>query len=153
VRLDRVLGDEELLGDFAVAQALGDQLEDLELPRRDPQLADAPRVRRERLRGNGARRGRLRIGGFSLSERTPQPDARPGRKESDETGINLDRVLDDEEPVFGQLEKKDERAERGAVEQDVSGRSRSDLQRRSSILEPDRGDESAAAVSRTTKRM
>ena len=51
VGLHRVLGNEKLSGDFAIAKALGDQRQNLELPRRDAERLLAGRVGSEEFAG------------------------------------------------------------------------------------------------------
>ena len=106
VSLDCVLADEEFVGDFAVAHALRDQFEDFQFASRDAEIFQSLFIQ-----GEGLRRGDrnfLDDQDFLLfREFQPQPDAERGEDQRDESGINLDRVLDDQKLELDQLQHDD----------------------------------------------
>src|SRR6185437_7094586 len=118
----------ELFGDLAVAHPCGDETQNLELPRRDPQLLAAPAV-------NDERRGGWDVNLFDNdSLRTPgqlgaQPDAERGEKQGDEARVDLDRVVDDEKAVLDRLETGDEESAEKAVEEDGAAHALRSLRR------------------------
>src|SRR5918999_3805236 len=103
VRLDGVLADVEPLGDLAVAQPGGNQLEDLQLAPSDAQLLLPSDVWDE---GEAGRRGDLdrdrnlpdddSVAGSGQLESKPDPEG--GEDERHDPPVHLDRVLEDEEP-------------------------------------------------------
>ena len=125
MRLHRILAHRESLGDLAIAEAIGNELQDLVLAGRDTEPCHARRIGRERSRGLRWRRGRSRDQDFLDDHRLPgtrhpeaEPDAERREEECDEGAVDLDRVLDDEEPVLDQLEDVDQNSRKSAVDED-----------------------------------
>ncbi len=117
VGLDGVLGDEELGGDFAIAEAAGDQGEDFEFAGGDAEGLLAGRVGSERFEGGGLRGDRnfphhdRFADGFAIAgDAEAEPDAECREEDGDERAVELDGVLDDDEAVFGVLKDGDEQA-------------------------------------------
>ena len=120
VSLDGVFRNEKLRGDFAIAEAAGDQGEDFEFACRDAEGLLAGGIGSE---GGGGFRGDEHFfhhhrfandfasGGFATA-RDPkaEPDAEGRKEDGDERAVELDGVLDDDEAVFGVLEGGDEEA-------------------------------------------
>src|ERR1051325_6862271 len=88
--LDRVLADEELLGDFAVAQTIGDELQDLQLAGGDAQFLEFAGIDLKRTaRGNRA----FLYDNLRLRELEPQPDPNTGKDRRPEPAIDLERMF------------------------------------------------------------
>jgi hypothetical protein len=132
VGLDRVFGDEELSGNLTIAETAGDEGEGFEFAGGD---ADAL------LLGWVGSEGRSRPGALvkSRGENFPrhdrlapardaqaQPDAKGGEEDGNEGAIKFDRVLDDDEAVFGVLEGGDEQAADKTENEDVAFHSYAD---------------------------
>ena len=133
--LDGVLGNEELRRDLTIAAAAGDQGEDFELARRDAEGLLLGCVGSEGFAGRGFRGGfrgnqhfphhdRL-ADGFAapfatMRDAEAEPDAE-GRKEyGDERSVELDGVFDDDEAVFGVLQRGDKEAADKTEDEDVA---------------------------------
>ena len=106
VGFDSAFADEEFVGDFAVAEALRDQLEDFQLAPRDAEILQSLLVESERLRG-------CRHGNFLddedlllFRELQAEPDPEASEERGNEPAVDLDRVLDDEEAKLNQLEQR-----------------------------------------------
>lgn len=84
MRLDGILANKKLLRDLAVAQAAGNQGENLVFPGRYPHRLDALRVHRERLRVADDHDF------FCASELEPQPDAKCGKHGRYESAVDLE---------------------------------------------------------------
>jgi len=117
--LDRVLADEELLGDLTVAQTTGDQFEDLELAAGDAEVFSFLLVGDEWFSnwGRDVLHDDCLLG---LGELEAEPDSENGKGGGDEAAVDLERMLDDEEPVLSPLEHGDQDATEQAVDQDVA---------------------------------
>src|SRR5262245_43519316 len=102
--LHRVLADEQPSSHLLVAEALGNQLQDLELARGDAERIDAALVGDERtgryLHLNGHRHLDLLGDDDPSGERQTKPDAGGGKHGGDERRVNFERVLDDEKAVL-----------------------------------------------------
>ena len=118
---DGVFADEEAGGDFAVAESLGDEGEDFELARGDAEGVELGSVEGE---GGGGIRGDEDFAEDDFlarfGELDAQPDAEAGEDDGDESGVDLEGVLDDEELVLGPAEDGDEDAADEAEEQYVA---------------------------------
>jgi hypothetical protein len=113
VCLDGVLGDEELRGDLSIAEAAGDQAEDFQLASGDAEGLLLGCVGREGLEGGGFRRDEHfpHHNRFATArDAEAEPDAEGCEEDGDESAVELDGVLDDDEAVFGVLEGGDEKA-------------------------------------------
>src|SRR5829696_351611 len=104
MRLHRILAHREPLGDLAVAEPIGDELQDLVLAWCDAEPCHSRRIGCERYRGLRWRGGGHRDQHFLDDHGLPgtrhpeaEPDAEGREEESDEGAVDLDRVLDDEE--------------------------------------------------------
>jgi hypothetical protein len=126
VGLHRVLGDEELGGDLAIAEAAGDEVQDLELASGDTEalLPGGVWSKRRSCFGAGAWNGDEDFSyHYSLAsprDAEAEPDAEGGEEDGDEGAIDLDRVLDDDESVFGVLERGDEETADETEDEDVA---------------------------------
>ncbi len=101
--LDRVLADVKLRGDLAVARALGDQFQDLELAARDAKILSFSIVRD----GWSSRRNRDFLHNDALpssSQLQTEPDAKNGKGRRDQSAVDFDRMLDYREPILSPLE-------------------------------------------------
>jgi hypothetical protein len=110
VRLDGVLGDEELSGDLTIAEATGNERQDLKLACRDADPLLLNRVGAKWRGGRPGYRHLLHHDGFPddfapACHAQAQPDPEGGEEGGDERAIELDRVLDDDETVFSILER------------------------------------------------
>jgi hypothetical protein len=117
VCLDGVFRNEKLRGDLAIAEAAGDQGEDFELARRNTQglLAGgigSERFKRRCLRGNKyfPYHDRFPYGFTAACDAQSEPDSEGREEDGNERAVELDGVLDDDEAVFGVLERGDEEA-------------------------------------------
>src|SRR6202041_650128 len=130
VGLDGGFGDEKLRGDLAIAEATGDQGENLELACRNAESLLASGIGSEGFEGADFRGGfsghnhfpdhdRF-AGGFATArDAEAEPDAKGCEEDSDERAVELDRVLDDDEAVLGVLEGSDEEAADETEDEDV----------------------------------
>src|SRR5690242_17136758 len=126
MRLHRVLADEQLFGDLAVAQPRGDELEDFVLSGRYPERLEpgtvdderSPRGWRNRDRIRGQIRRRRRVGRPGSRQPQAEPDAAQRKDQRNQPSIDLERVLDDQEAVLDQLEDGDEGAAKQAEKED-----------------------------------
>jgi hypothetical protein len=117
VCLDGVFGNEKLRGDLAIAEAARDQGEDFELACCDAEGLLVGRIGSEGFEGGGFRgdkhflhHDRFADGFATARDAEAEPDAEGREEDGDERAIELDRVLDDDEAVFGVLEGGDEEA-------------------------------------------
>src|SRR5580692_4918040 len=115
VGLHCVLGDEELSCNLAIAEAAGDEAEALLLSR----------VWTERQRRLGAAAGGRAEDFFrhclpSARNAQAEPDAEGGEEDGHERAVELDRVLDDDETVFGVLKDGDEQAADKTEDKDMA---------------------------------
>src|SRR4051812_11462124 len=118
VRLDRVLADVDALSDLPVAQALRNQLQDLELARGDAEGFDLGLIAHEFERcrhQNFADHHRFDASG----ELEAEPDSERGEYGGDQTAVDLYRVFQHQPAVLDQLETNDEDAGEKSVTQDV----------------------------------
>jgi len=117
--LDRVFGDEKLRSDLAIAEPVGDKGEDFELACRDAEALLLGRIGSEGFAREGFRRNLRRnqhfphhdgfADGFATArDAEAEPYAEGREEDGDERAVELDRVLDDDETVFGVLEGGDE---------------------------------------------
>lgn len=126
--LHGVFADEEPVCDFTIAEAGGDQAEDLEFARGNAELTNPRFVDDE----GAARHGNffddrfpddlllnndLR---FLSGESESKPDAESGKEGGDQSTVNFDGMFDDQEAVFGEVEDDDEQGAANAVEEDVA---------------------------------
>ena len=114
--LDRVLGNEKLRGDLAIAQAAGNEGEDFELTCRDAEGLLAGRIGSEGFDSGFSgdehflHHDRFADGFATARDAEAKPDAKGREEDGDERGVELDGVLDDDEAVFGVLKDGDEEA-------------------------------------------
>ena len=127
VCLDRVFGNEKLGGDLAIAAAAGDQVENFELAWRDPESLLLRRIGSEGFEGRGFRRDehflhhdRFADDFATARDTQPKPDAEGREHDGDERAVELDRVLDDDETVFGVLQGGDEEPADETEDEDVA---------------------------------
>ncbi len=125
--LDSVFGNEKLRGDLAVAEAAGDQGENFELAGRDAKGLLLGRVGSEGSEGGDFRgdkhflhHDRFADGFASARDAEAEPDAEAREKDGDESAVELDGVLDDDEAVFRVLEGGDEEAADETEDEDVA---------------------------------
>jgi hypothetical protein len=121
VSLDGILTDEETICDLAVAETLSDEAEDFELTRRN-----AEGVKLGLVEGEGG----WRIGGdedfakddffAGFGELDAEPDAEGDEDDGDNSAIDLEGVLDDEELVLRPAKDGDEYAANEAENKDVA---------------------------------
>jgi hypothetical protein len=113
VRLDCVFGNEQLPGNLAITAAAGDQGENFELTYRDTEGLLVRSIGSERsgsLRRDSHFPHHNRFADNFATPRDTQAEPYAEDREEDgyNRGIDLDRVLDDDEAVFGVLEDGDE---------------------------------------------
>ena len=127
VCLDGIFGNEKLRGDFAIAEPAGDQGEDFELAGRNAKGLLLGRIRSEGFEGGGFRGDKhfLDYDRFADDFTTPrdaeaEPDAEGREEDGDESAVELDGVLDDDEAVLGVLEGGDEEAADETEDEDVA---------------------------------
>src|SRR5258708_4644366 len=114
--LDGVLADKEFFGDLTIAQAVGNQLEDLQLAARNPELGQSLLVQSKELR-----RRHLPDDDrfFVFGEFESQPDTHGREKQRDQSAIDFDGVLDDQEAILDQLQDDDQDSAAETVDKDV----------------------------------
>jgi len=117
VRFDGVFGNEKLRGDLAITEAAGDEGEDFEFACRDAEGLLLGCIGSEGSGGWGLRgdkhfphHDRFADGFTTARDPEAEPDAEGREEDGDEGAVELDRVLDDDEAVFGVLESDDEQA-------------------------------------------
>ena len=128
VGLDGVFGDEELGGDFAIAEAAGDQGEDFEFARGDAEGLLAGGVGSEGAEAGASAGTRTSFttttsfaDGFATArDAEAEPYAEGGEEDGDEGAVKFDGVLDDDEAVLGVLEGGDEEAADETEDEDVA---------------------------------
>ncbi len=129
--LDGIFGNEKLGGDLAIAEAAGDQGENFEFAG-----CDAGRLLLGRIGSEGYRAGNEGGGScgnkhFPHHDRFPnsfatardpeaEPDAEGREEDGDERAVEFDRMLDDDEAIFGVLEGGDEEAADETEDEDVA---------------------------------
>jgi hypothetical protein len=121
---DGVLADEEAAGDFAIAEALSDEAEDLEFAG-----GDAEGFALGLVEGEGGRGG-WHVGGDEdfaqddllarFGELDAEPDAEDDEDDGDDGAVDFEGVLDDEELVLGPAEDGDKDAADEAEDEDVA---------------------------------
>ena len=109
VRLDGVFTHEEFFGDFAVAQALGDEFKYLQFARGNAKCFALAIVRLKWLAGG--------YGDFfyddtllGAGQLQPKPNPKDCEGGCDQPTVDFDRMLNDEEAIFGPFESCDEDA-------------------------------------------
>jgi hypothetical protein len=127
VRLDGVFGDEKLRGDLAIAEAAGDQGEDFELAWGDTEGPLVGRIGSEGFGGWGfggdkhfPHHDRFANGFATARDAEAEPDAEARKEDGDQRAVELNRVLDDDEAVFGVLEDGDKQAADETEDEDVT---------------------------------
>ena len=125
--LDSVFGNEKLRGDFAIAQAAGNQGEDFELACRDSEGLLVGCIGSEGFEGSCFRgdehflhHDRFADDFASARDAEAEPDAECREEDCDERGVELDGVLDDDKAVLGVLEGGDEEAADETEDKDVA---------------------------------
>jgi hypothetical protein len=128
VGLHRILGNEELLPDLAVAQPLSDQGQDLVLTWGEADLLQFLSVGREGAgREEGGRDFPDDVDFLDdddlLRARSSQSevDAEEREDDSDQAAVDLGGIFVDEVLVLDELQQGDENAANGSVERDLSG--------------------------------
>jgi hypothetical protein len=116
VGLHGVFAHKERSRHLARAHAAGDVLQDLQLPWRDAQLRGLGVVADE----SSIRHGDLPNDDhfFRSGEGQPEADAHRREDQRNQAAVDLDGVLDDQEPVFDQPQGNDEQAAARAVKED-----------------------------------
>ncbi len=119
VGLHGVFADEELFGDFAVAEALGDEFQDFQFAGSDAEGFALCLVLDERLAG--------RDWDFfnddpllSTGQLETKPDAETGESGCDEPPVDFDGMFNNEETVLGPFEQGDEDSANKTIEEDVA---------------------------------
>jgi hypothetical protein len=117
VGLDGVFGDKELGGDLPIAQAAGNQGESFELAGGDAKGLLLGDVGSEGFGSWGwygdehlLHYDRFPDGLATAGDAETEPDAKGGEENGDERAVELDRVLDDDEAIFGVLEGGNDKA-------------------------------------------
>src|SRR5689334_22102296 len=119
VSLDCVFADEEFVGDLAVAETLRDQLENFQLAPRDTEIFQALLVESEWL---GHRDFSDDENFFLVRQLQSKPDPETGEECGDESAIDLDRVLDDEEAKLDHPQHDDQDPAAQTVDERVDER-------------------------------
>jgi hypothetical protein len=121
--LDGVFADEKLFSNFSIAQPFGNQLQDLQLAGRYPQLLQSLLIQNKRCAGRN-----LAQNDCFLAPGEPQSEPDPQRSEhrGDQTDVDLDGTFDDEEAVLHQFEESDQDAAQEAIYKDVPLHGRKD---------------------------
>lgn len=119
--LHRILADVQPLGDFAIAQPAGNELEDLEFARSNPEFVEARGVGNEGKGGSDVD-GDLDLlhdnRDFGLRETEAEPDAEGGEDQCDDCPVDLERVFQDQVAILNRLKDRDEETGESAVEKD-----------------------------------
>src|SRR5208337_2032241 len=100
--LHRVLAHKKLLGDFAVAQALGYEFKDLKLTASDMEVLSFSFVRDERSPGRDLLHNNCLPFSCWLEAK---PDAKTGEGRRDQSAVDFDRMFDYQKPILGPPEQ------------------------------------------------
>src|SRR3954470_12697225 len=100
MRLHGILAHEQAPGDLPVAQAFGDELQDLDLARGEAELLDARAIDAEWLADG---HGNLLYDEPCLRELESEPDTQCGEESGHESAVDLERVVEDQEAVLHEL--------------------------------------------------
>ena len=119
VSLDRVFADEQLLGNLPVAHSHGDQSQDLNFARRDPQVRSFILVRNKTAMSQDRHffEDDLLFGPGQLQAK---PDAEDSKDSSRQAAINFDGMLDHQKSVFSPLEQSDKYPAQQTIDKDVA---------------------------------
>ncbi len=127
VGLDGVLGNEKLGGDLAIAEAAGDQGENFEFACGYAEDLLLGRIRSEWSEEGGFRGDThfpyddLFANGIATArDAETKPDAEGREEDGDKRAVELDGVFDNEEAVFGVLERRDEETADETEDDDVA---------------------------------
>lgn len=113
-----ILAGVKLFGDFPCAQALGDQLEDVEFAAGDAKVFAFLLVEDEGPRG--WRRHFLEDDALvDFGELEAEPDAKSGKSRRRQRTVDFDGMVDDQEALLAQLEDEHQRSANYATGQDV----------------------------------
>src|SRR5580704_8050348 len=129
-----VFADEKFGGDLAIAQALGDQLQDFQLAGRDPQAFALFFVGDKRFAGGG-RHGNVHRNFLNhdsvlrFGQLQAQPDAQDGEDRGGKPAVNFDGMVDDQEAVLGEFQHGDQNSADQTVDEDVALHSRVGIER------------------------
>jgi hypothetical protein len=117
--LHRALAHKKLLGDFAVAQALGDQFKDLKLAAGDMEILSFSLVQDERSPG----RDRDLLHNNCLAfccQLEAKPDAQNGKGRGGQSAVDFDGMFDDQEPILCPPEQGNQDSTDQPVHEDVA---------------------------------
>src|ERR1700741_237703 len=121
MRLDRVLRDEELLADLAVAEPGRDQAEDLVLAGREAEVFQLLRLERDPPtlpHAHFLHHDHFLLSGVPLTiEAQAQPSADCRKDQRDQSAIDLGWIRTDEMLILDHLQKRDERTADRSVEE------------------------------------
>lgn len=119
--LHRVLADEQTFGDFAVAEARGHCLQNLELTRCDAELREFRLIPLEWSDDRYFYMYRNFLNDdclFRTRQFAAEPDAEHREHQGDDAAVDLERMFDDEKSVLDDLEQGDEKPAQDAVDED-----------------------------------
>ena len=117
--LHRALAHKKLLGDFAIAQALGDQLKDLKLTASDMEIFTFSFVGDERSLGRDGDLPHNNCLAFCC-QLEAKPDAKSGKGRGDQSAIDFDGMFDDQELLFSPPEQGNQDSTDQTVHEDVA---------------------------------
>jgi hypothetical protein len=117
--LHSALAHKKLPGDFAVAQALGDQFKDLKLTASDMEVLTFSFVRDERSLGRDGDLPHNNCLAFCC-QLEAKPDAKNGKGRGDQSPIDFDGMFDDQELILGPLEQGNQDSTDQPVHEDVA---------------------------------
>ena len=117
--LHRALAHKKLLGDFAVAQALGDQFKDLKLTASDMEVLTFSFVRDERSLGSDGDLPHNNCLAFCC-QLEAKPDAKNGKGRGDQSAVDFDGMFDDQELILGPPEQSNQDSTDQPVHEDVA---------------------------------
>ncbi len=117
--LHRALTHKKLPGDFAVAQALGDQFKDLKLAASDMEVLTFFFVGDERSLGMDGDLPHNNCLAFCC-QLEAKPDAKNGKGRGDQSAVDFDGMLDDQELILGPLEQGNQDSTDQPVHEDMA---------------------------------
>src|SRR5271167_2780353 len=117
--LHRALAHKKLLGDFAVAQALGDQFKDLKLAASDMEVLTFSFVRDERSLGSDGDLPHNNCLAFCC-QLEAKPDAKNGKGRGDQSAVDFDGMFDDQELILAPPEQSNQDSTDQPVHEDVA---------------------------------
>lgn len=123
VRFHGILAHKHACGDFPIAQTVGDQCQDLQFPRRQPQRRNLSLISLEGLRGGHQNLPdydlRHRNSGAPAREEVSKPQSQRRKHGGYQRAVDLDGMLNDNPAILNELQRSDEQTAQQSVREYV----------------------------------